>query len=231
MKSTITVVRERETVVRRLWTKAEDDVLRDVARRGVPLIGEMHRLPGRTWAGARQHASSHLKLRLAQRTWTDAEHEILKQIYASDESVKHAVARLLPSRTYGMAKQEAAKLGIVNQDVQRVYGYSLIFYRAERLLADGRKASVKELAAELGASISATERALQKQRGTRARVGDYGRLSNGGLENLWMLGCGPDAPRPARKTSAEACRIKRARAKVRTGRIDPFATLRQQVAA
>lgn len=217
--------------MRRLWTEAEDDVLRDVARRGVPLIDEMHRLPGRTWAGARQHAWSHLKLRLAARKWTDEEHAILRQIYASDESVKHGVARLLSTRTYSQAKQEAVKIGLANLGIRRVYGYSSIFYRIERALAEGRKASVKELAAELGVSISQTGRALNKQRGTRVRVGGYGRLSNGGLEDLWMLGAGPDEPRPARKTATAACRAKRARAKVRAGRFDPFSTLRQQIAA
>ncbi|WP_154677980.1 hypothetical protein [Paraburkholderia nodosa] len=217
--------------MRRLWSEAEDDVLRDVARRGVPLIDEMHRLPGRTHAGARQHAWSYLKLRLGQRPWTDEDREILKQIYASDESVKHGVARRLPHRTYNQAKQEAAKRGFANPDVRRVYGYSSIFYRIERVLGDGRNASVKQLALELDVSISAVGRALNKQRGTRARVGDYGRLSNGGLEDLWALGAGSDAPRPPRKTSSEACRVKRHRAKVRAGRFDPFATLRQQVAA
>ncbi|WP_321896014.1 hypothetical protein [Paraburkholderia heleia] len=217
--------------MRRLWSDDEDDVLRDVARRGVLLIDEMHRLPGRTYCAARQHAWSHLKLRLGRRTWSEEEYAILRQIYASDESVKRGVARLLPSRTYNQAKQEAAKIGLANLGVQRVYGYSSIFYRIERVLADGRKASVKQLAAELGVSISAVGRALNKQRGSRARVGDYGRLSNGGLEDLWVLGAGPDAPRPPRKTSSEACRGKRARAKVRAGRFDPFATLRQQVAA
>ncbi|QGZ56735.1 hypothetical protein [Paraburkholderia acidiphila] len=217
--------------MRKLWTEAEDDVLRDVARRGVPLIDEMHRLPGRTHAGARQHAWNYLKLRLGRHAWTEEEHAVLRQIYASDESVKRGVARLLPSRTYNQAKQESAKIGLANQGVQRTYGYSSIFYRIERALADGRAASVKQLAGELGVSISAVGRALNKQRGTRARVGDYGRLSNGGLEDLWMLGAGPDAPRPPRKTSSEACRTKRARAKVRAGRFDPFSTLRQQIAA
>lgn len=218
--------------MRRLWSEEEDDVIRDVARRGLSLIDEMHRLPGRTWAGARQHAWSHLKLRLSvQRAWSDDEHAILRQIYASDESVKHGCARLLKSRTYNQAKQEAAKIGLANQGVHRVYGYSSIFYRIERALAEDRAASVKELAAELGVSIAATGRALNKQRGARARVGDYGRISNGGLEDLWVLGSGPDAPRPPRKTSTAACRTKRARAKVRAGRFDPFSTLRQQIAA
>ncbi|CAB3783193.1 hypothetical protein LMG28688_01598 [Paraburkholderia caffeinitolerans] len=217
--------------MRQFWTSEEDDVLRDVARRGVGLIGEMHRLPGRTHSAARQHAWAALKLKLGGRVWTDDERETLRRIYASDESVKHAVGRLLPGRTYSMAKQEAVRLDIASGKVRRVYGYSLIFYRAERLLADGRKVSVKQLAAELGSSISATKRALKRQHGVRTRVGDYGRLSNGHWEDLWMLGSGPDAPRPPRRTAAQVCRLKRARAKVREGRIDPFATLRQQIAA
>ncbi|MBB6320570.1 hypothetical protein [Paraburkholderia tropica] len=223
--------RPRLAPVRSLWTPQEDEILRDVARRGMALIDEMHRLPGRTHAGARQHAWKYLKLRLGQRTWTEEEREILKQIYASDESVKHGVARLLPNRTYNQAKQEAAKRGFSNPAARRVYGYSSIFYRVEHVLADGQKASIKQLAFELDVSISAVARALNKQRGARAHVGDYARLSNGGLEDLWMLGAGPDAPRPPRRSSSQACRVKRHRAKVRAGRIDPFATLVRQVVA
>ncbi|MFD1557071.1 hypothetical protein ACFSHT_15830 [Paraburkholderia silviterrae] len=217
--------------MRQFWTREEDDVLRDLARRGVSLIDEMHRLPGRTHAAARQHAWRALKLRLREDAWTAREHAILRRIYSSDEAVKHGVGRLLPHRTYSAAKQEAARLGIVNQDVDRVYGRSLIFYRAERALAGGRMASIRELAAELNASISATKRALLKQHGKRTRIGDYGHTASGGLEALWTLGSAPDVARPAPKAPAVVSRHTRARARVRSGRFDPFATLRQQIAA
>jgi hypothetical protein len=216
------------------WSPLEDAILLGISKRGETLVAQVHRLPGRSYDGAKKRASE-LGITFRATPWTERERAILRRIYKSDESVKHAVARLLKNRTYAMAKSEAQQLGISGtKGERRVYGYSAIFRGVERLLAGGRMESMTVLAEELGVTVSGVRSAILRQHGKRIRIGDYRRVNGGGLADLWVLGSGPDAQRPPRKTPSEACRSYRQRLRIRDGAFNPFAglgNLPQQVSA
>jgi hypothetical protein len=208
------------------WSDEEKAVLREVSQSDLTLMSQMHRLPGRTHTSARHYASRVMKLPLrSQNPWSPEEREILRGIYSSTESIKHAVARLLPHRTYPMAKSEAMRLRITRSGQRRTYGYSVLFRQIELILAGGHKASVRELAQQLNVSIGGVDHAMRRQHGTHVRIAGYRRAANGGLAALWALGTGADAPRPERKSSTEACREYRARLRVKAGAINPWAGL------
>jgi hypothetical protein len=214
------------------WSLDEDNTLRDIAREKLVLLTQMHRLPGRTYYGSLKHANE-IGISFRADNWSKREQATLRRIYKSPESIKHAVARLLPKRTYAAAKDEALRLGIAGKKdrPKSGYGYSALFKRIEAALDCARMATVEELATELDASLNGIYRALTNRRGDRVRVADWLRASNGGLVAAWALGSGPDAERPARKTPAQACREYRARERTRRGGFNPFAGLIQQVAA
>jgi hypothetical protein len=206
------------------WSEDEDAVLAELSRNRLRLSEHMHRLPGRTYYGARKHADL-LQLTFRNGAWTRAEQAALRKIYRSNESVKHAVARLLPGRTYTMAKAEARRLGITGAKRKREYGYSAIFRGVERLLKGGKRMTISELAASLGVSICGVRGAVEKQHGKRIRVVEYPRVNGGSRTRRWALGAGPDELRPRRKTAKEACSEYRARQRIRAGAVNPFATM------
>jgi hypothetical protein len=194
------------------WTTEEEAVLYEVSRTGVTLLSQMHRLPERTHTAARCWASKrNIPLKETQ-AWSYDERQILRRIYRGEESLKVGLKKL-PGRTYGAAKTEAARLGLAGMRAgKRGSGYSWVENTIAKLLADGERMSVKQLAAASGASLNATDKALNRRRGKKFRVGDWTRTSVfGDWAGLWELGSGPDAPRPARKTASQSCREWRAR--------------------
>jgi len=215
------------------WSDAEEAVLAAIAKEGKPLIGQMHRLPGRTWDAAKNHgAIIGLSFSLAE-SWTDAEREILRGIYRGNVSIKVGVAKLLPHRTYTQAKGEAQRIGLSGTGTRRGRtGYSWVEKAMETVLADGQKFTVKQLAARTGAAVDTVQNMVQTQRGKKFRVAGWTRATlTGDWAAMWELGSGPDAPRPPRKTPTECCRDYRQKKRLRAGGLNPFASLAMQVAA
>lgn len=215
------------------WSDEEETVIVDIANSGIPLAVSMHLLPGRTYEGAKTHASK-IGVRLSEaKEWTPRERVLLKRIYASSESIKRGVRRLLPLRGYLAAKGEAQRLGLTGTKTRHGRdGYSWVEQAIEAALEDGVRMTVKQLTVKTGASLNAVNKIMAKKRGKKFRAGDWTRASNiGNWAALWELGSGPDAPRPARKTATESCRKWRNRRQIRAGQIDPFASLIQQVSA
>jgi hypothetical protein len=215
------------------WTAAENALLAEIASSNMSLCSQMHRFPGRTWDAARTHASRiGISLRSAE-AWTPEEVRILKKIWRGDESIKAAVARLLPHRGYLAARGEAQRLGISGCKARTGRtGYSWVARACEELLQDGQRLSVIQLADRTGASRSSVYKAIVKLQGTKFRVGEWVRFStHGDFAALWELGSGPDAPRPARKSAVIANREARERRLIRAGQGNPFFSVMQQVAA
>jgi hypothetical protein len=213
------------------WSDDEDATLEAIAKEGVPLISQMHRLPGRTWESAKSHAT--VKGFRFKEVWSDAEREILRQIYAGNESIKLGVSRHLPGRSYASAKAEAARLeiaGAVSRGERT--GYSWIDRSIEALLVAGARMTVRQLAKQIGAQARSVHNLLSKMRGTKYRIAEWTRETlTGDWAARWELGVGPDARRPARMTATECCRGYRQRLRMRAGAANPFASLVQQVAA
>lgn len=212
------------------WTDEEQQVLRGIAEQGLTLIDHMHLLPGRTWHGARVFASK-AGISFGWNAWTPEERDRLREIYQSDESIKVGLRRLLPHRSYGAAKGEAQRMGLMGTK-KRVgsKGRSWVLRAIEMKLADDKQMTIPELVIATGASVSAIFQALNAVRGKRVHVGRWTRRSTvGDWMAVWELGPGPDAPRPPRKSAAASARDWKARKRLRAGIFDPFATLAQQV--
>jgi hypothetical protein len=215
------------------WSEAEKAAIAQMAKEGVFLIDGMDRLPGRTYDSARIYAS---KLGIAMKdaiVWTEEERAILRQIYRSKESIKVGMSKLLPHRGYIAAKGEASRLGLCGTKKRRGRtGYSWVERAVEQSLERHELLTVEDLVAKTGASVSSIGRALQRLHGKKAHIGGWARPNGiGDYAARWEAGGGPDAPRPPRKTAREACRDFRKKQQIRAGRVDPFATLIQQVAA
>jgi hypothetical protein len=214
------------------WSDEENATLEAISKAGVPLIGQMHRLPGRTWESAKGHATA-LGLRFSEAsTWTDSERAILREIYAGKESIKLGVSRRLPGRSYPSAKAEASRLGIVGVVTRgERTGYSWIDRSLEVILAGGARLTVKQLANRVGAKVQSVHNLLSKMRGTKYRVAEWTRETlTGDWAARWELGMGKDAPRPPRMSSSQSNRGYRQRLRMRAT-ANPFASLVQQVAA
>jgi hypothetical protein len=215
------------------WSPEEEATLAAIAKEGVPLISQMHRLPGRTWEGAKGHATE-LGFRFSEASiWTDAERAILREIYAGKESIKLGVSRRLTGRSYASAKAEASRLEITGSPPRSERtGYSWIDRSIEALLVAGAQMTVKQLAKQIGAQVQSVHNLLSKMRGTKYRIAEWTRETlTGDWAARWELGSGPDARRPARMTATECCRGYRQRLRMRAGAANPFASLVQQVAA
>lgn len=212
----------------RRWTTEEIATMAQIAKEGVPLISQMHRLPGRTWAAARLYASKEGIAFKESTSWSAEEQALLGKIYRGNESIKLGVRRLLPHRSYLAAKGEAQRLGLSGTKPRTGRtGYSWIERALEDALAAGARLTVKQLAKKTGGSINAIGKVLAGQRGKKFRVADWAR----GGAAIWELGSGPDAPRRAARSAADACRAYRERSRLRAGHVDPFASLIQQVTA
>lgn len=216
------------------WSQAEDAVLAAIVKEGLSLISQMHRLPGRSHAAAKNYASKMDMLLSGATAWTPEEQSILRKIYRGKESIKLGVSRLLPNRSYLAAKGEAQRLGLsgTKKRVGRT-GYSWVERAIETVLdATSEQLSTKQLAEKTGASINAISKILAKQRGKKFRVGAWTRTGNvGDWTGMWELGKGPDAPRPPRRSNTQNCRNYRRKQQIRAGHVNPFATIVQQVAA
>lgn len=213
------------------WADEENATIEAIAKEGLTLISQMHRLPGRTWNAAKIQASRLDVSISAAVVWTPRDREKLHRIYASNESIKVGLRRLLPHRSYLAAKGEAQRLGLTGTKTRLGRtGYSWVERAIESVLEDGQRLTVKQLAAKTGASINAIDKIVAKLRGKKFRVGDWTRAAGvGNWAGMWELGAGPDAPRPPRKTATECCRTSRERQRIRAGQINPFASLLEQV--
>lgn len=214
------------------WTESEIATLRALSEKRLPIVQNMHLLPGRTIQGAKSLASK-LKISLAGADdWTPEDIAVLRKIYRTKRSIKLQVAELLPHRTYVSAKAEARRLGIAAKEHTGTggrKGYSWVLRSVEMLLERDGPATSKELARKCGGN-ERTINALIKANRKRFYVAGW----SGAAQNLavrWDLGNLPDVPKPPRVTPNEASRVYRLKRRIRAGSINPFEGLILQVAA
>jgi hypothetical protein len=167
--------------------------------------------------------------------WSAEEKAKLREIYAGKQSITVRVRAELPGRTYGGAKQEARALGIVNKPHRghagRV-GYSVICSAIESALRSVGGLTVNQLAKRIGSSREWTYKLLCSFRGARFRVDDWiHETATGNLAAVWVLGAGPDAPKPPAAAATKRSRKWRAARRVRDGKVNPFSVAMSQVAA
>lgn len=214
------------------WSTEEEATLKAISLSTDSLLSQMHRLPGRSWAAARTHASRIGIAMTEARAWSEEEREILRQIWRGKQSIKVGMRRL-PGRTYIAAKGEAQRLGLCGKRKRPGRtGYSWVEVAICCVLDAADALSIPEISRETGASIAAVGKILRKQRGKRFHVGGWSRASAVGDWTMrWSLGAGPDAPKPLPKSSRQTCREWREKRRIRGGEINPFSALINQVVA
>jgi hypothetical protein len=167
--------------------------------------------------------------------WSPEEKAKLRDIYAGKRSIKLRVREELPDRTYGSAKNQAIALGIVSKrhrgHAGRV-GYSVICAAIESALSRVSGLTANQLAKCIGSSRDWTRKILCNSRGSKFRVVAWTHeAATGNLAAVWALGAGPDAPKPPAAAATMRSRKWRAARRVRDGKVNPFSTAMQQVAA
>lgn len=173
------------------------------------------------------------KLKLGVRTiarakWTPEEYEILTRIWFEEGTMKVLIAKNLPHRSWRTTLEHGLSIGLRPRGAHaRRHSYSWATEELDRVLAAEPNLAVSEIVARCKASRVRVTTLLSNGRGKYFRSG----WRNGRKTPLWSLGPGPDVQPPAAATPTEICRRARQRKRVRMGRIDPFATLVQQVAA
>ncbi|WP_250501953.1 hypothetical protein [Caballeronia sp. AZ7_KS35] len=215
----------------RLWTAEEEFALRRISRNRLPLAANMNLLPGRTYDAAKAHAAK-LHIRLASvDDWSANEIDTLKSIYRSKRSIKCQVAELLPKRNYNSARAEAIRLGIAGKKAGTAgrTGYSWVLRAVETTLSDDGSLTSKAIALRIGTTVGAVNFVIRNNR-KRFHIDGWSGIAPH-IAARWALGDAKDAPKPAKRTHSENDRVRRLRESVRAGRINPFATLIQQVAA
>lgn len=217
------------------WTEEEKQVLLDVSKNAINLLSQMHRLPSRTYEGAKCYASKHGIPLTAADAWSNEERATLRRIWRGKESLKRALDRLLPRRSYSSARSEAQRLGLTaasSRGRKGRTGYSWLLPSIKRVLrAHGEPMTVKELAEATGANLRSVGQLLKQYHGKKFRIGGWAR-SLGKWAAQWEVGTKADEPKPAPKTREEVARAYRARRRIRNcGSFNPFASLVEQVAA
>jgi hypothetical protein len=216
-------------MARNPWTAAEDDILREIYRTR-SLVSQMHRLPGRSFEGARMHAK---RLGLADpafNSWTPDEDEILRRAYANGTPIKVAL-RDLPGRQPRAAIARAQRIGLTGT-FSGITGssFSWVEQAVRSALEDGFPMTIRQLAEVTRASLPGINYTVRRLHGNGLYIEGWDRSGNSHAAR-WMLGTKRDAKRPARKRSADSCRQWRARQKLAVGGFNPFAIAMQQVAA
>lgn len=213
------------------WTREEEAILRDVCSAGVPLVGEMDRLPGRTWDAAKTHASRLGIVLSSSKPWSPEEIAILKRVWRSKSPIKVGL-KGLPGRSYAASKSEATRLGFTGSRKRGRVGYGWLKTAIKNVLAEDSPLSIPVIAERTGASINGIENILRECHGTEFRIGGWNRRSNvGDYSREWALGTRADEPKPVRKDPRVAVREYQQRQKIKKGGFNPFASLAMQVAA
>jgi hypothetical protein len=214
---------------RTIWSDAEDKILRDIYSTR-SLVSQMHRLPGRSFAGARMRAK---RLGLADpafNAWTPEEDEVVRRAYESGTPIKVAL-RDLPGRQQRAAIARAERIGLTGTfNGTTGSTFSWVEQALRQALEDGIPLTVRQLAEATRASLAGINYTVSRLHGKGLYIDGWSRVGNS-YAAKWMLGTTRDAKKPPRVRSADSCRRWRARRKLAVGTFNPFATAIQQVAA
>ncbi len=212
----------------RHWTAEEDEALRSLWHADGTIKSHIHLIPGRSIEGVRARAGV-LGLGARHRPivpWSPEEDAILRDIWASNGSLKSHLHRL-PGRTWRGALVRASAIGLKARNAkQRADCYSWVEEEIDRVLADGIARTVKDIASETVASAVRIQQVLRARHSAKYRIAAWVRTRpTGSWWPKWVIGTDADTPKPAVKNPNETARAWRARKRIREGRINPFALL------
>lgn len=161
--------------------------------------------------------------------WTKKEIEVLKRIWASNETVK-AQQHLLPGRSIVAIKCAAHVLGLPRKKRGKM---SWVRPAVIAKLKEVPGLTAKELSKAIGccyAQVMLILAELNESDKKRVYVSGWRRAGSLWVQT-WTLGSKEDEPKPPRQSREERLLYDRLRHRRQTGNFNPFATLVQQVAA
>lgn len=156
--------------------------------------------------------------------WSPEEDAILTEIYSNQQPAKHQMHRL-PGRTYPAAKIRARRLGLEFKAPPNDGSLSWIKAAILKELERGIPMSDATLSVRIGASRAGMKPVIRRAHGVELKIADWERAGPHSWRPMWTLGNGPDAPKPLKKSAAQACRDCREKKRREAGRYDPFASL------
>lgn len=213
------------------WSDEEKATLRKICESGDTLLSQMHRLPGRTYDAAKAIASRKLGVSSSGVVaWTDAEREILKEIWSSEVPIKIGLRRL-PGRSYDSARGMAAHMELPDK-VRAPKGCagSWLTNAIDRELELRSPQSAQQLAERIGANKGSIRKILNAHRRSKYRISEWTRRSVfGNPIGMWELDSERDTRRPKPMGKAEYNRRHRIRQQMKVGQTNPFAVAMSQV--
>ncbi|MDR5761937.1 hypothetical protein [Caballeronia sp. LZ035] len=222
-------------MVTKLWTTVEVAALREAWPTDAPMESMAARF-GRSNEAVRSKARE-LQLGLrpdANRPWTEADDAELRRLWAEKGSLKSHLHRL-PGRSWRAALERAKRLGLTARggNLKNV-SFSWVDVEVRKALADGRQMTVTQIYRRVKAARGTVAEVLERSHGTAYRIAGWGRTDHGtagALWPVWAIGSEPDVPRPPARSRNQYMRDWRAARRVKSGAINPFSTIAQQVAA
>lgn len=218
------------------WTADEDARLIELHASEICIKYADEIIPGRSGV-ALQARIAFLKLgrrEIARQPWTADEDSLLRAEWATPGSIKSKLS-LFPGRSWRALLVRAEKLGLGPREPKmRASTYSWVAEEIDRVLSQAPNLTVSEMSAASAASYERITQVLRSGHGALYYVSGWHqpRRSHGGsLAPRWSLGSGPDAPKPAARSRAQVVREYRLRKRVKSGRVNSFGFLVQQVSA
>ncbi|AOY90519.1 hypothetical protein BKK79_00755 [Cupriavidus sp. USMAA2-4] len=142
-------------------------------------------------------------IRKMKNAWTTDELDILRANWGNGTPIKDWM-HLLPSRSHSGIQARAREIGLGSRGKVSRIGRSITWKLICKLLADGKPRSTKEVAEEIEISRRSIDHCMRLMHGKGIRVGDWGPQGLDGVRSrLWILGFGPDVPRPPTPSRAE----------------------------
>lgn len=127
-------------------------------------------------------------------TWTEAEKQIVREIFASEKSVKE-LAHLLPHCTHDRIYRKGIRMGLVK------HAPVTVLSRVTDLMSDGEARTIAAVMEATGGQKSFVGEILNKLvRGGEMHISGY---AGSRTAPVYKLGAGENADRPPAKTQAE----------------------------
>ncbi|MBN3851992.1 hypothetical protein G3N59_01240 [Paraburkholderia sp. Ac-20340] len=171
---------------------------------------------------------------MAYAKWTPAEYALLRKIWFEKGTLKQLCAEHFPARGWRSVMEHGLASGLPRRTKQRGCSYSWVTEELIRVLAAQPNLTVPEIAARCAGSRQRVTTLLRQGHGIHFFKSGWERVrvtGNGGWWPRWSLGAGPDAPMPVATSNSVNGKQHRFRRRVLAGKIDPFSTIRQQIAA
>ncbi|MDR5825851.1 SANT/Myb-like DNA-binding domain-containing protein [Caballeronia sp. LZ043] len=166
------------------------------------------------------------------RAWTPEEDALLREIWKKPGALKWS-GDLFPGRTVNAIRFRGhVGLKLPRRAALRASTYSWCEEVVDAALKAGFVGTVFQIAEVTPASHQRIRQIVRAKEGEKYYIAGWEKRTNGcDWTPKWAWGDEPSVPKPACQTRSQISKRYRARAKLKLGQFNPFATLAQQVVA